>query len=118
MRIDFDFSEIRKLADDLAADAAVASGRAEEAVGAATDRLYDRASADAPVATGELRASVHKDSWGLARRVYSTAKQGFFQEYGTSVMPPQAWLMVHSEWAHAQLERELAQAKWGELLGA
>lgn len=111
--MDFDFSELAKLADDMVADAAMARGAIEPAVGRATEQLYSLAVSSVPVASGELKGSITKDSSGLARRVYSPLKQGFFQEYGTSRHPAQPWLMVHSERAHNQLEQEITRAKWG-----
>lgn len=116
MRIDVDFSELRKLGADIVADAAMARGAIEPAVGRATQWLHGQAVSSAPVDTGELRGSITADSSGLARRVYAPVRQSFFQEYGTSVMAPQPFLMVHADAAHSQLEQEIAKAKWG--LGA
>lgn len=113
MKIDVDVSELVKLAADLQADAALASGAVERQVAASTEQLYNQAVASAPVDTGELRSSIRRDVAGLARRVWSPVRQGFFQEYGTSVMPPQPWLMVFADQAHADLERRINRAKWG-----
>lgn len=113
MKFDVDARELLKLANDIVADGAQARGAVEKAVGQATDQLYAWAQASAPVRSGALKGSITKDPSGLARRVYSPLKQGFFQEYGTSRHPPQAWLMVHSDRAHAELEQRIARAKWG-----
>lgn len=113
MTVSIDFSEIFKLADDIAAEVANARGKMEPAVARATERLYAQAVAAAPVDTGELRDSIFRDTSGLARRVASTVRQGFFQEYGTSVMPPQPWLMVFAFRAWADLEAEVFRVKWG-----
>lgn len=108
-----DLDEMVQLADDIAADAAMAAGKIEPAVGRATDRLHARSVAAAPSSTGELKGDIRQDTSGLSRRVYTTVRQSFFQEYGTSFHPPQAFLMVFSDQAYADLEREIYQAKWG-----
>jgi hypothetical protein len=113
VRIDVDFSELRKLGADIVADAAMARGAIEPAVGRATERLKGWAIADAPVRTGELRGAIRSDPSGLARRVYAPVRQAFFQEYGTSIMAPQPFLMVHADRAHGELEQQIARAKWG-----
>jgi HK97 gp10 family phage protein len=113
VKIDVDFGELTKFAAALRTDAAVASGRVERAVAASTNRLEAQATSAAPVLTGELRSSISADQSGLARRVMATARAAFYQEYGTSVMPPQPFLMVYADSAHADLEREIARAKWG-----
>ena len=113
MSVNVDFGEVAKLAADLHADAAVASGRVEKAVRTSTQTLYNQSVGAAPVLTGELKASISQDVSGLAQRVYATARAGFYQEYGTSVMPPQPFLMVFADEAHADLERQVFQARWG-----
>jgi hypothetical protein len=113
VRIDLDTAELLKLARDVIADGAQARGAIEPAVGRATDQLYSWAQTSAPVRSGDLKASITKDPSGLARRVYSPLKQGFFQEYGTSRHPAQPWLMIHADRAHAELEQQIARAKWG-----
>lgn len=113
MRVDVDFSELRKFASDVVADAALARGAIEPAVGRSAERLRSWAMADAPVKSGELRGAIRSDASGLARRVYAPVRQAFFQEYGTSFHPPQPFLMIHSDRAHADLEQEINKAKWG-----
>lgn len=113
MSFNIDFSELAKLADDLAADAAMARGAIEPAVARSTEKLRSWAMADAPVKSGELRGAIRADASGLARRVYAPVRQAFFQEYGTSFHPPQPFLMIHSDRAHADLEQEINKAKWG-----
>jgi hypothetical protein len=113
VRINIDFSELAKLAGDIAADVAMVDGSVQPAVGRATDRLHARAVNDAPRDTGELKGAIAKDSWGLARRVYAPVRQAFYQEYGTSFHPPQPFLMVHADRAHVDLEQEITKAKWG-----
>lgn len=112
MNFVIDVSELAGLAKDLAREVAVSTGKAEEAVGRSTARLHSRAKGSAPVETGELRESITADASGLARRVYATARAGFFQEYGTSVMPPHPFLMIHADWAHADLAAELLDVDW------
>ena len=113
MRTAIDFSEVAKLASDLAADAALASGAVEKAVANSTARLHARSVAAAPVASGELKGDIRQDPSGLSRRVYATVRQAFYQEYGTSRHPPQPFLMVFSDQAHSDLEQEIYRAKWG-----
>lgn len=114
MRLDIDFSELVKLAGDIAADIAMVDGAIEPAVGRSVDRLYGWATSDAPVGeTGELKGGIRKDMSGLGRRVYGTSDHDFYQEYGTSFHPPQPFLMVHADRAHADLEQEIFKAKWG-----
>jgi hypothetical protein len=118
VRIDIDFSEVRKLGADIVADAAATRGAIEPAVARSTQWLHGRAVASAPVRTGELRGAITADSSGLARRVYAPVRQSFFQEYGTSFHPPQPFLMVHADAAQGHLEQEIAKAKWGLSAGA
>lgn len=113
MKFEFDVSELHRLAGDLATEAAVASGRMEKIIEEATERLYVKAASSAPVRTGALKASISRDQSRLARRVYSPLRQGFFQEFGTSKHPPQAWLLVHAEEAQRQLAADVQRAKWG-----
>ena len=112
MKFLVDMDELVRLADEFATSVAVADGRAEQAVERSTGRLHARALASVAVDQGELRDSVRRDTSGLARRVYSPVEHGFYQEYGTSVMAAHPWLMVHADWAHADLEREMLAAKW------
>lgn len=114
MRFHFDFSELYKLIDDIARDISIASGKAEEAVADATERLYAQAKAAAPVDTGALRDAVRRDSGGLSRRVHTGGiRQAFFQEYGTSKMAPQPYLMVYADQAWSDLEQTLLRLRWG-----
>lgn len=106
-------SQVVKLAGELQTEAAIAGKKLEPAVARATERLYSRATADAPVATGELRSNIFRDTSGLNRRVGASVRQGFFQEYGTSIMPPQPWLVVHADRAQADLAAEVARIRWG-----
>lgn len=108
-------AELHAFAKELGIEATDINPRAERAVGRATDRLHDAAVSSVPVASGELRNSIRKDTEGLARRVGSPLVQGFMQEYGTSKHPPQSWLMVHADsaetWLHAELLKELWEGK-------
>lgn len=113
MNVQVDLSELAKLADDIAADVAAVDGSIEDAVGRSTSKLQAWAIQQAPVDTGELQRSIRKDTSGLARRVYAPVRQAFYQEYGTSIMPPQPFLMVHADRAHNDLEQEIGRAKWG-----
>jgi len=90
--IDVDTSQVDALARDLGragAKAKVGATKAVKTVGSAVRR---DAEANAPVDTGELRDNVVEESDGDSVRVGTYKKQGFFQEFGTSVMAPQPWL--------------------------
>lgn len=114
MKFDLDLSELAKLGGDIVADAAMARGAIEPAVGRAIDQLHGWSVSAAPVGeTGELKGGIRKDTSGLARRVYGTSDHDFYQEYGTSFHPPQPFLMVFADRAHGALEIEVSKAKWG-----
>lgn len=107
-----DVTEVSKLSADIAAEVTHCDKRVGDAVGRATDHIFHLSRALAPRDTGELYGSIQRDTSGLSRRVYSPAKQGFFQEYGTSTQPPQPWLMVLAPAAGARLAKELAAETW------
>lgn len=107
-----DTSEIAKLADDIAGESRQVDDRAQKAVGRATDFLYHLSKVTAPVETGELKASIRKDTSGLVRRVYTDDVAAIFQEFGTSRHAPQPFLIVHSDNAGKRLMAELEREGW------
>lgn len=107
-----DVTEVSKLTADVAAEVDKIDKRVEAAVGRATEHIYHLSRVHAPRDTGELYNSIQRDTSGMSRRVFSPTKQGFFQEYGTSKMPPQPWLMVFAPAAGRRLAKELEDAGW------
>lgn len=103
MNVDIDTSQVDALAVDLMAAGVKAQVEAGVVVTATARELQVRARADAPVRTGELRASIYLRGSGLEQTVGSDVRQGFYQEFGTSVMPPQPWLYVNAGRAETSL---------------
>lgn len=87
-----DVSELMKLAGDLGERTKETGRDIKRAVAEATDRVAQDATAAAPILTGELKAKIEKKVSGLSGRVWSDAKQGFFQEFGTSRHDPKPWI--------------------------
>lgn len=100
------FDEVFELAALLAAAGPKVEDEAGDSVGDVAEQLQADARAAAPVETGELRASIYLRRDGTSSEVGSDVRQGFFQEFGTSVMPPQPWLWP----AAATAERSLLDA--------
>jgi hypothetical protein len=96
MMIDVDTSELVALAAELSAAGPAAKVKAVAAVRAAAEVTASAARSAAPVLTGELRGSIFVRGEGDAAIVGSDVRQGFFQEFGTSRHPPQAWLFPSS----------------------
>lgn len=69
----------------------------EAALTKAANQLKADARADAPVDTGDLQRSIRVYGGKEWRRVGSPLKQGFFQEFGTSIMAPQPWLYQNAD---------------------
>lgn len=98
MTIEIDTSEVEGLADLLAAQHETVGREVRKALTVSINRMHKAAVAAAPVDEGDLRDSIRHDAnQGMGRRVYSTEKQGFFQEFGTSNHPPQPWLYPQLE---------------------
>jgi len=93
MTVYADFSQVDKLAVDLAASGAKVAGASKTIVSTTAREVHARAVADAPVLTGELKGSIyiHDDTIG------SDVKQGFYQEFGTTRHGPQPWLFTNAE---------------------
>lgn len=109
-----DMSELDGLAELIAAEpfkAAAVGHAAVKAIGAQVDT---RAEAAAPrerpqLATKLIVHKTWKDSKGSHTDVFTVPDDegrpvGMFREYGTSVLPPQAFLTIQAPWAEAALE--------------
>jgi hypothetical protein len=109
-----DTSELSRLVHDLRIEASGPEfrGRAERAVGQVVAFVHAQATADVPVRSGALKASLRAQHNGLSGSVGSNLKQGFFTEYGTSKMAPQPWLMTHHIAAYRMLRGMLEEGLW------
>lgn len=90
-----DTSEVRQLAARLGEYADGTEDEVRKVLNESIERVYERAKSAAPFRTGELEQSIRRTSSSrtdLYRRVWSTVRQGFFQEYGTFRHGPQPWL--------------------------
>lgn len=113
MTVEFDASEVAKLAADLGAAGAKAEVRTEaEVLTEASNELYRRSQADVPVDSGTLKASGEKRGGKGWREVRYTAtnKQGkpysSFVEFGTYKDAPQPYLYSNV----APVERDMFEA--------
>lgn len=57
------------------------------------DRAAETARKNVPVDTGELRASILRESGGLSARVSASAEYAAMVEYGTRGMPPRPFML-------------------------
>ncbi len=95
MSVEFDFSEVDRLATDFSTAATKIVPETESKVlSPAARQVRAAASAAAPRLTGALAGSVYIRDGKGSRTVGSDLKQGFFQEFGTSRHPPQPWLFA------------------------
>lgn len=94
-------SEVLALARDLEVDIGPEMDRA---VLGATVEHHRKAVGSAPRDTGELAADIAMQMQGGDGVVWSDLRQGFFQEFGTSVMPPQGWNFIHTASTQRDLE--------------
>ncbi len=106
MSVTADFSEVAALASTLDAAGPKVEKLSSASLSKIASKLRSDAVGAAPVATGELRASIYLRGAVDVRYVGSDVKQGFFQEFGTSVMPPQPWLFPAASVAQSTLYRE------------
>lgn len=109
MSIDFDFSQVDRLANDLTKAAATITAEAETKVLEPTGRqvLADTMAAS-PRLTGELAASWYMKSELGARVITSDVRQAFYQEFGTSRHPPQPSLFPAADRGEDQMTERLA----------
>ena len=87
-----DASEVRHLADDLAAAPARVGDKSARAVASKAHDTERDAKALAPVETGELRDSIHVRASGLSAEVIAGTDHAEYVEDGTSVMAPQPFM--------------------------
>ena len=109
MSVDIDTSEVDALAADLAVAGAKAAAESSASLTEIAAQLRDWSVASAPVDTGELAGSIYVRGGAGFRIVGSDTVQGFFQEFGTSVMPPQPWLYGNANRAGDRLRARLEQ---------
>lgn len=110
MTVTFDTSELDDLADDLAK----AGPEAEKATSAAmtmiAGKLRADASANAPIDSGALSASIRVQGGQGYRDVFSDLSYAGFQEYGTSSMPPQPYFEPAIRVAYGRLMKAIEEA--------
>lgn len=87
-----DFSEIRRLAQDLSAAAESLVPRIGLAISKTTKDIEADAKILAPVDTGNLRNSISASYDHLGSEIGPTAEYGLYVEEGTSRMAPQPYL--------------------------
>lgn len=75
------------------------------------DNLVTGARQRAPVRTGELRDSIHKEGGGSAATVVASAPYAKYVEYGTSRMSARPFF-----WPVLEAERPIYLAVWREIL--
>lgn len=103
MTAEFDFSEVDRLARDLGRAGHDIDDEVDTELGIAALKVHAFAAAAAPRLTGELAGSVYVRSARLERTIGSDEPQGFYQEFGTSRMPPQPWLFPAADRALDEL---------------
>ena len=107
--IEFDASEVRKLAADLGAAGPKARQQAGRVVQASALKMVALAQQLAPVDTGNLRASIGKDQPApFTAEVGPTANYGAFVEFGTHKMAPQPYLMPAADAITPEFEAAMA----------
>ena len=115
--IDFDASEIERLADDLDGAGPRAIEQARTVVGKTGHDTVTAAQRLVPVDTGFLKSSigVDIDGDGLGFDAGPTASYGHFVEWGTSRMSPQPYLMPAFDQQLPQAYAALEQVAAGML---
>lgn len=84
-----DFSQVAALAASLKSGSTQVNAATRKTTRESAKAVERGAKSRAPVDTGELVANIKASTRGNYGQVTSTSRQGFFQEYGTSVMPAQ-----------------------------
>lgn len=108
MTITVDTRDLDRLAADLGAAVDRVDRDTESKVLSVVGKEVQAAAvAAAPKRTGELKGSIYLRGGRGYRIVGSPTKQGFFQEVGTSVMPPQPWLFPAAERGQERIVRLL-----------
>jgi hypothetical protein len=103
VNVHVDTSEVDDLVADLVAAGPKAHAASSVLLTGTAEELRNRARDAAPFRTGELRRSIYVRGSGDSRTVGTDVRQGFFQEFGTSVMPPQPWLFANADRASDRL---------------
>lgn len=110
MSVEFDFSQVDKLAVDLGRSGVTIVAKTESEVLTETaNEVKAAAVAAAPRLTGDLAGSIRVQGGKGWRKVGSPLKQGFFQEFGTSRHPPQPWLYPQVGMAYVELAWRLKE---------
>lgn len=111
--ISLDTRELVTLEKDLRDFAAKAGPAVNRAIAQSTDYLAALAESSAAVLSGDLRDSIKRDRSGAgknqARRVYADDPAAMANEYGTSRMAPQPFLMIHHPAALGALEAAIGE---------
>lgn len=113
MRIDVDTSDVGRLRADLERGGAQAAAESRRLITKAAADIKALGQQYAPVDTGNLRSSITYSVWstpsGAAAEIGPEALYGFFVEYGTAYMAPQAYMTGAFDAVAPQLEAALAQ---------
>lgn len=109
MSVEFDLSEVTRLAADLAAAPAKVTRVSSQKMTEIAAELRDAARASAPVDTGELRASIQVQGGQDYRIVRATARHAFFVEFGTGDTAPQPFLWPHVGRTAEQMSEAFAE---------
>lgn len=114
MNLHADFTDIRRLENEIARAANGALSGAADALDRIVPRVAEEARANAasfPHGTGELARSVEYDTSGLTRRVHAPVRQAFFLEYGSpNTGAPRPWLTGPAESGQNELVRLIGEA--------
>lgn len=106
---EWDFSDFRTLAADLARASARVEPLAQAVVTKSAADLQRLAQSAAPVDTGFLRSSISTTVGRLEAEVGPTAHYGIYQELGTSRMGPQPYLFPALDQVTPGFEQAIAQ---------
>jgi len=112
--VTLDTSEVQRFARDLNSEARLTQRRANAAVGAGINLVYDRAMASAATMrdTGAMAAATkktHGGRGGYTRIVRCTDPAGLMNEFGNHGRAPRPWLLVHADAGAEKIEAELAR---------
>lgn len=107
MSVDFDMSELSRLADDLGKVAPRVKRASSAEMTRIAAQLRDDAQAAAPVDTEALRDSIKVRGGADYRIVLADVRHAFFVEFGTSDTAPQPFLWPQAPKAARALEEAL-----------
>jgi HK97 gp10 family phage protein len=109
MSVDFDISQLTKLADDLGAAGSRVKVEADKELAATAIATRNAAQAAAPMLTGELRASIHVEVDGDQHRVVADAEHAAYVEFGTSDTAPQPYMWPAADRANERLSEAVVE---------